>query len=355
MKEFEIAGDGIKLYLKENVLAVLSEKPLNTVSSAFHNGGGLKKTNVILNVEVLKSYNDKSLHDDPDAYVVESAKKFGVSGSFIGMVTAAAVANFSLVSKREGDLAVSIMATAADNEGNTCDHAESAGEPIQIQEYPGTINIIAIIDGNPTESCLVGSLITITEAKMAALRDLDIRSRYSGDEATGTVTDAIVAAETNRGPPIIYAGPASELGQLIGYCTRKAVREAVTKANEFMPSRSIKDRLRGMHLSLPRLASELSKVKELEVDEQTLANILETEPLFASVLLAAAKMDEDVKKGLVPSEFGSVDAVSKRFGGLLSAQNRTSEGEGSYGVVDLPPFTKQVLINIIKTSRSRNK
>jgi adenosylcobinamide hydrolase len=355
MKEFEIAGAGIKLFLKDNMLAVLSEKPLNTVSSAFHNGGGLKKTNAIINVEVLKSCSDKSLHDNPDSYVVESAKKFGVNESFIGMVTAAAVANYSLVSKKQGDLAVSIIATAADNEGNTCDHAESAGEPIQIQEYEGTINIIAVIDGNPTESCLVSTLITITEAKMAALRELDIRSRYSGDEATGTVTDAIVAAETNRGPPIIYAGPASELGQLIGYCTRKAVKEAVTKANEFMPSRSVKDRLRGMHLSLPRLASELSKVKELEVDEQTLANILETEPLFASVLLAAAKMDEDVKKGLVPYEFGSVEVVSKRFGNLLSAQNRESDGEEGYGAVDLPPFTKQVLINIIKTSRSRNK
>jgi adenosylcobinamide hydrolase len=355
MKEFEIAGDGIKLYLKENVLAVLSEKPLNTVSSAFHNGGGLKKANAILNVEVLKSYSDKSLHDNPDSYIVESAKKFGVNESFIGMVTAAAVANFSLVLKRQGDLAVSIIATAADNEGNTCDHAESAGEPIQIQEYEGTINIIAVIDGNPTESCLVSTLITITEAKMAALRELDIRSRYSGDEATGTVTDAIVAAETNRGPPIIYAGPASELGQLIGYCTRKAVKEAVTKANEFMPSRSIKDRLREMHLSTARLASELSKIKELEVDEQTLANILENDPLFASVLLAAAKMDEDVRKGLVPSEFGSVEALSKRFGGLLLAPGSESDGSGDYGVVDLPPFTKQVLISIVKDARSGNK
>jgi adenosylcobinamide amidohydrolase len=353
MKQFELI-EGITLFLKENVLAVLSDKPLNTISSAFHNGGGLKKTKAILNVEVLKSCSDKHLHDNPDGYVVESAKKFGLNESFIGMVTAAAVENFSLVSKRKGELAVSVIATAADNEGNTCNHAESAGEPIHIQESEGTINIIAIIDGNPTDNCLVGTLITITEAKMAALRELDIRSRYSGDEATGTVTDAIVVAETNRGSPIIYGGPASELGQLIGYCTRKAVKEAVTKANEFMPSRSIKERLGEMHLSIARLSSELSKAKELEVDEQMLGKILENEPLFASLLLAAAKMDEDAKKGLHPSELGNIDVLSKNFGALLSKHECNAEeaGKSDYGAVDLPPFTKQVLINIVKAVRA---
>ena len=65
MKQFELVGEGIKLILKENVLAVLSDNPLNTVSSAFYNGGGLKKTKVILNVEVIKSCSDQYLHDNP--------------------------------------------------------------------------------------------------------------------------------------------------------------------------------------------------------------------------------------------------------------------------------------------------
>ena len=55
MKQFDLVGDGVKLVLKGNVLAVLSDAPLNAVSSTFHNGGGLKKTRAILNVEVIKS------------------------------------------------------------------------------------------------------------------------------------------------------------------------------------------------------------------------------------------------------------------------------------------------------------
>jgi adenosylcobinamide hydrolase len=359
MKQFNI-GTSVKLILKENVLAVLSEKPLTTISSAFHNGGGLKKTNAILNVEVLKSCSDKYLHENPEPYIVDSAKRFGLNESFIGMVTAAAVENFSLVSKSHGELAVSVIATAADNEGNTCNFAEAAGETINVQETQGTINIIVVIDGNPIESCLGGTLITVTEAKMAVLRELDIRSRFSGDEATGTVTDSIVVAETNRGTPIAYGGPASELGQLVGYCTRQAVKEAITKANEFMPSRSIRERFRERHLSMEKLASEVSKVDGLKVDAQMLARILGTEPLFASLLFAAVKLDDDIKKGLVPSEFGDVNAVSKRFGNLISqatngAKTPKPEVKNDYGAVELPVFTKHVLINIVRSALSKEK
>lgn len=361
MKQFPLVETSVKLILKENVLAVLSDKPLTTISSAFHNGGGLKKTRAILNVEVLKSCSDKYLHGNPEAYIVDSSKRFGLNESFIGMVTAAAVENFSLVSEKNGELAVSVIATAADNEGNTCNFAESAGETINVQENQGTINIIVVIDGNPTESCLAGTLITVTEAKMAALRELDIRSRFSGDEATGTVTDSIVVAKTNKGAPIVYGGPASKLGQLVGCCARKAVKEAITKANEFMPSRSIIERLRERHVSIEKLSFELSKVNDLKVNPQMLAKILGTEPAFASLVLAAVKMDDDVKKGLVPSEFGNVDAASERFASLFSQSAKGAKIptgpkiKNDYDSVNLPPFTKNVLINIVKSALSKEK
>lgn len=232
MKQFDLAGHCGKLVLKDNVLAVLSDIDLSTVSSAIYNGG-FKKVKAILNVQAPEEFSDRLLHADPQKFIIDSAKKFGLSSSFVGMVTAAAVKKFALASKKDDDLAVSVIATAVDPEGNTCSHAESAGETIEVEEMTGTINIMVVIDGNPTESCLVGTVITATEAKAAALEELDIRSRYSGDLATGTITDAIIVAKTNRGTPIVYGGPASKLGQLVGYCTRKAVKEAVMKANEY--------------------------------------------------------------------------------------------------------------------------
>jgi adenosylcobinamide hydrolase len=367
MKQFDLVGEGVKLVLKENVLAVISDAPLNTISSAFHNGGGIKKTKTILNVEIPKSYSDRRLHDDPEAFIMDSSKKFGIRESFVGMITAAAVENFSLVSKSDGELAVSVIVTAADNEGNTCNHAESAGETIEILESEGTINIIVIIDGNPTEICLAGTLITVTEAKMAALGELDIRSRYSGDQATGTVTDAIVVAETSQGAPIVYGGPASPLGQLVGYCTRKAVKEAVMKANECMPRRSVFSRLRERHMPIEKLASELSKIKSLNADDKTLAisltKMLTNDPTLASIVMAASKMDEDIERGLVPPEFGEIDVVSKNFAdALLLKETKGNAGtlsesvdSSEYDAVDLPPFLKRVLIRIVKSALSTEK
>ncbi|MEM3880726.1 MAG: adenosylcobinamide amidohydrolase [Candidatus Bathyarchaeia archaeon] len=231
-RQITLLGNCGKLVLKNNVLAILSDNELTTVSSAIYNGG-FKKVKAILNVQATDDYSDKQLHADPQKFILESARKLGLQDDFVGMVTAAAVDKFALASKSDGALAVSVVATAVDAKGETCSHAETAGEPIEVEEITGTINIMVAIDGNPTESCLVSTVITTTEAKSAAMWELGIRSRYSGDLATGTITDAIIVAKTGFGAPIIYGGPASKLGQLVGYCTRRAVREALMKANKY--------------------------------------------------------------------------------------------------------------------------
>jgi adenosylcobinamide amidohydrolase len=349
MKQLDLVGDGVKLILKENVLAVVSDAALNTVSSAIHNGGGLKKTKIIINAQVTDEYGDRNLHDDPDAFIVKSFQKLGVNDSFVGMVTYANLVDFALVSKRD-DVAVSVVATAG------CTHAESSGEKIELQPIEGTINIIIVVDGNPDEACLVSCLITATEAKTAALRELDLRSRYSGFEATGTVTDAMVVAKTGRGSPIAYGGPSSRLGQLVGFCTRQAVKEAVmrSKIGGFVPQRSVALRLAERHLSVKKLALELAKVKSLNTDAKTLSDVLTKklaeEPLFASVVLAAVKLSDDFERGLVPAHLGEVNLLGQDFADLLSKNDCARSQMDTYDGVDLPPFLVQVLVGLLKNS-----
>jgi adenosylcobinamide amidohydrolase len=357
LKQFDLSGNYGKVILKDNVLAVLSDIELSTVSSAIYNGG-FKKVKAILNVQVPEKYSDRQLHENPQKFITDSAKKLGLTENFVGMITAAAVDKFALVSKRDGDLAVTVTATAVDPEGNTCSHAESAGENIEVEESTGTINIMVLIDGNPTDDCLVSTILTATEAKTAALWELDIRSRYSGDVATGTVTDSMVVAKTNRGEPIVYGGPASPLGQLVGYCTRKAVKEAVMEASGCLPRRSVMRRLSERHLPIEKLVSELTKIDGLKVDEKTLEKILRNEPVLASVLMAATRMDEDIKYELVPSEFKDINVLSENFGELLSKQNchgTAPSVKEDYSSINLPPFLKQVLINMVKNALSEEK
>jgi adenosylcobinamide amidohydrolase len=232
-KQIDLSGNFGKLVLKDNVLAIISNIDLTTISSAIYNGG-FKKTKALLNVQSTNDLTDQQLHANPQKFIADSAKKLGISDNFVGMVTAAAVDKFAWASEKDGDLTVTVAATAVDVDGNTCSHAETAGESITVEEMLGTINIMVVIDGNPTESCLVSTVLTTTEAKTAAMWELDIRSRYSGEVATGTITDAIIVAKTNRGAPIVYGGPASKLGQLVGYCTRKAVKESIMKANVYL-------------------------------------------------------------------------------------------------------------------------
>jgi adenosylcobinamide amidohydrolase len=355
MEQHKLVGKDIKLILKENVLAVLSSNKLSVVSSAIHNGG-CQKTKTIINTQVFDDYGDRRLHDDPVLYIIESSKKLGSFDDFVGMVTYASVKDFSLVSKRDGDLAVSVVATAG------CTHAESAGEEIEVQEIVGTINLIVIIDGNPTESCLTSTMITATEAKTAALRDLDLRSRYSGDEATGTITDALVTAKTGSGSSIAYGGPASRLGKLIGFCTRKAVRETVSRAQVggYVSSRSIINRLAERHLSMKKLAEEVSKIKGLYLDAKKLEELLIIKPVFATFLFAAAKLDDDIKKGLIPKDFGNVSLLTRQFSNLYSQPNYADNNSLTNIIdglvdVDLPPFTKQVLITFLSNNILKEK
>jgi hypothetical protein len=139
------------------------------------------------------------------------------------------------------------------------------------------------------------------------------------------------------------------------------------KANESMPCRSLFDRLRNRHLSIEKLASELSKAKNLNVGEKTLAisltKTLRTDPFSASIVMAALKIDEDVKKGLVPPEFGKIEVVSKKFGEVLLSKQTPSNVKAlgdlayssDYDAVNLPPFLKQVLISIVRVALSKEK
>ncbi len=335
-------GGGAKFVQKENVLAVFSHKALKTVSSAIFNGG-CKQVHAVLNVGVPEGYNDLSLHLDPLELITSSAAKLDLTSDYLAMVTAANVKNYSQHTKKTDDYTVTVFATAG------CKHGESSGEEMDVHEITGTINIIVFINGNPSQSCMVAALITATEAKSAALRDLDVRSRYTGDSATGSITDSVTVAATGTGNPVVLGGPASKLGKLVGACTRAAVHEALLKQEPFWGTRTVVDRLAEHHLSLEKLAAEVSKIDVLTIDAQSLAEYLGRHPRAAALLLAAAKMDEDYQKGLLPKGIKGWAEVSGCFG-IFGGAGVDCSKLPNYASVDLPPFIRDALINIVENA-----
>jgi adenosylcobinamide hydrolase len=336
MQEVKLAED-TKFVLEDNVLAFISEKSFQTVSSAIFNGGSKRVKNV-LNVGVPKGYSDFTLHLDPMELITVSAAKLGITQDYLAMVTAANVHNYSLVSKKTPAFTVHVVATAG------CSHGESSGEEMDVQEVTGTINIIVLIDGAPTESCMVAALITATEAKSATLRDFDVRSRYTGDSATGSITDSVTVASTGDGKQLILAGPASKLGRAVGYCTRRAVREALLKQEPVWAARTVLDRLKERHLPIEKLASEVSKIEGIKITAEKLSELLKNNPSASASLLSAAKMDDDYKKNLLPTDFDSWNQIEA----CINASKGDYAKRPGYENADLPPFLKQTLINIVK-------
>ena len=96
-------------------------------------------------------------------------------------------------------------------------------------EQIGTINTILLTNARLSESAMVRSLITVTEAKTIALQDMDIRSSYNPNiQATGTGTDHVIIV-SGEGPAVSYCGGHCKMGELMARAVTSATKEAIIK------------------------------------------------------------------------------------------------------------------------------
>jgi adenosylcobinamide amidohydrolase len=168
----------------------------------------------------------------------------------------------------------------------------------------GTINIILLTNRRLTPAAMTRALITATEAKTAALEDLDIRSSYSGKAATGTGTDNILVV-SGSGTRASMTGGHTKLGELIAKAAYQAVSDAIKKQNNIIASRDIFQRLSERHISLH--AARHSAVPGITPSAQELVVALERtllEPRYAGFLEAALAFSDHVERGLVQNTEG---------------------------------------------------
>lgn len=110
----------------------------------------------------------------------------------------------------------------------------------------GTINIILLTNVTLTDGALAKTIITATEAKTAALQDMNARSSVSPEnQATGTGTDnIIVVSGLDLDKKVRTTGGHSKMGELIGATTKVAVAETIRK-HEAMLARTSQKLARG--------------------------------------------------------------------------------------------------------------
>ncbi|MEN6373883.1 MAG: adenosylcobinamide amidohydrolase [Smithella sp.] len=150
------------------------------------------------------------------------------------MATAANMDNLAVVSKEFKPLTVTVLATGG-AKTNAIRTGVDESSHIEGEEPKGTINIVLLTNAVLTDGAMARAIITMTEAKTAALEDLKVPSSYTKSvQATGTGTDSIIVVSGVTGPKATYTGGHSKIGEMIGKATYEAVVETLGKQNGFL-------------------------------------------------------------------------------------------------------------------------
>jgi adenosylcobinamide amidohydrolase len=182
---------------------------------------------------MIKAHGQEKYHD----LVCE---EMGLPSTEVALMGTAANMNYAAIVTRE-DRALEVTAVVtAGVQGN----AACAGDPAGWREgedgwekVNGTINTMLLVNHPVTESALAHAVVTMTEAKSAALQRLAVRSLFSADLATGTGTDQYAIATPVSGPyRLTSASPHVKFGELIGRAVRDATLEALRWQNGLEPS-----------------------------------------------------------------------------------------------------------------------
>lgn len=300
----------VEAEIQGNRLILRSKTPLKILSSAVLNGGSLE-ANCIMNYQVPEdsgSDMDDEVHKEAGDFLLEETAKLGIpQDQIVAIMTAAKMTNVEKVTQKFEDITLTAFVTAgayfAATPGDEIASKQSAFPP---KKY-GTINSIVLVDANLTDGCMVNAVVTATEAKAAAARELDIRSRFSGDVATGTVTDSIVIGCTKQGRTIKYAGSGTLIGELIGKSIKTAIKKAIFKQENMYANRPLTRRLEERGITVENLTTLFSQIRpklrgNVEMRDKftaELRQVLEDQNI-ATLVIAGLRLDEDAKVDLIP-------------------------------------------------------
>ncbi len=202
---------GLRWRCDARALQIASDAPLLALSSAVL-GGGLQQVRQILNAHVPRDYDGRAPAEDLAAL----ARSLGIDEPIIGLMTAVNLDRAQLLVERVGSSCVVGVVTVG--LGNPI----AAGRSAPAELRPGTINAILIADARLTPAAQVNAIITAVEAKALALIEAGARAP-DGGPASGTSTDAVVIASTERGELAEYTGPIAPLGAAIARLMRRAI------------------------------------------------------------------------------------------------------------------------------------
>ena len=95
------------------------------------------------------------------------------------------------------------------------------------------------MNGELTEEAFIQCIMTATEAKGKVMNDQKVIDQVTGTIATGTSTDSILIAATQKGTCLEFAGTITPLGKLISKAVYECTTKAVQKSRQRIPNMMI--------------------------------------------------------------------------------------------------------------------
>jgi len=351
--KFKIPIEGVTAEAKGKNLVILSSAPLRALSSSILSPSYARFAAIVAH-QLPEDYN----HAEPKKLFLQTLNSLALPRRTLGLMTAVDVSNVSVVSKTHKKLTVCAVVTAG------VSNPASAGDNAPEEIGSSTINIILLIDGNLTRHCMVNVVMTATEAKSAALRDLDVRSHLSAELATGTTSDQIAVACTERGQPIMFAGTATKLGELIGKTVKEAVETALRKQQSMTRDRPFLKRLEERGISFEALLNsalefygQYSSTGPKDEMIQTLAACLKSalaDLNISALILAGLRLNEDCRRGFI-QDLTSLTAgktlgmaIAQHMAGAKGVQVFPKLGDEKPGILgEVEPVASDILTGVL--------
>ena len=216
---------------------------------------------------------------------------------------------------------------------------------------PGTINILLLSNARLSPRAMSRAVITATEAKSAALADLDIRSSATplANPATGTGTDNIIVVQ-GAGVPIDASGGHTRMGELIARAVYQGVIQAIGRQNAVFRDRPVFDRLRERGIDLFAMSREIAPAGQAgrlmaQVEEVLL------DRRYAGFLSALFAVSDAASRGLVP-DTGAVVQWCDEVAAEIAGRKEVSPLPAGVGA-SVPPVLRQGLGALFRGALAR--
>ena len=293
IKDTRISYSHIHDFLNKTLI-INFKIPMSLVSTLEGERNGIKSVGNHYSSPPCWGINHKSSLSNIRKRVYQVINKSEDTASFL--YTGADMDNLAIKREKFRDMEVYALVTAG-VKSNAVRMSKDVGNYYE----PGTINIIILPNMELTSRAMTRAIISTTEAKTAALMDMDIRSSYSSKlhRATGTGTDNIIVVQ-GEGILIDSSGGHTKMGELISKAVYEAVQEAILKQNSIVVSRNIFQRLKERKVSIYALVSSVKCdcVPQKSVFIGALEEIL-LDQRYSGFIESALALSDDYEKGLL--------------------------------------------------------